>query len=48
MKEVVRTAAQQEHYSITNMVLVKIHDYCECNDITIPGQGELHRNGSSG
>lgn len=35
LKEALRTAAEQEHRSIANMVAVLIRDYCEQNDITI-------------
>ncbi len=36
LKEALRTAAQQEHRSIANMVAVLILDYCGRNDIAIP------------
>lgn len=35
LKEALRTAAQQEHRSIANMVAVLIRDYCGRNDIDI-------------
>ncbi|MBC8504804.1 MAG: hypothetical protein H8D34_08095 [Chloroflexi bacterium] len=35
LKEALRTAAQNEHRSIANMVAVLIRDYCERNDIAI-------------
>jgi len=35
LKEALRTAAQQEHRSIANMVAVLIRDYCKHNDIPI-------------
>lgn len=35
LKEALRTAAQQEHRSIANMVEVLIRDYCERNGIAI-------------
>jgi hypothetical protein len=35
IKEALRTAAQQEHRSIANMVEVLIRDYCERNGIPI-------------
>ncbi|MCH7695961.1 MAG: hypothetical protein IIB73_06630 [Proteobacteria bacterium] len=35
LKEALRTAAQQEHRSIANMVAVLIRDYCKQNDIPI-------------
>ncbi|MEJ1402433.1 MAG: hypothetical protein RPU73_00945 [Candidatus Sedimenticola sp. (ex Thyasira tokunagai)] len=41
LKEALRTAAQQEHRSIANMVEVLIRDYCGANGIPIPEQGEL-------
>jgi uncharacterized protein (DUF1778 family) len=34
LKELVRTAAEQERRSIANMVEVMIRDYCETRDIT--------------
>ena len=36
LKEALRTAAQNEHRSIANMVAVLIRDYCDQNDIAIP------------
>lgn len=41
LKEALRTAADREHRSITNMVEVLIRDYCGHNGITIPEQGDL-------
>lgn len=41
LKEALRTAAQNEHRSIANMVEVLIRDYCERNGIAIPEQGAL-------
>ena len=38
VKEVLRTAAQQEHRSIANRVEVLIRDYCGRNGITIQEQ----------
>ena len=35
LKEALRTAAQNEHRSIANMVAVLIRDYCELNEIEI-------------
>ena len=35
LKEALRTAAQNEHRSIANMVAVLIRDYCEQNGIPI-------------
>ncbi len=35
VKEALRTAAEQEHRSITNMVEVLIRDYCGRNEIDI-------------
>jgi len=37
LKEALRTAAQQEHRSIANMVEVLIRDYCGRNGIPIEG-----------
>lgn len=45
LKEALRTAAQQEHRSIANMVEVLIRDYCGRNGITIPEQGSLFDDG---
>jgi hypothetical protein len=39
VKEALRTAAQQEHRSIANMVEVLIRDYCGRNGIEIGGRG---------
>ena len=36
LKEALRTAAQQEHRSLANMVEVLIRDYCGRNGIAIP------------
>lgn len=36
LKEALRTAAQQEHRSIANMVEVLIRDYCERKGIRVP------------
>ena len=41
LKEALRTAAQQEPRSITNMVEVLIRDYCGRNVISIPEQDDL-------
>ena len=35
LKEVLRTAAEQEHRSIANMVEVMIRDYCGRNGIAV-------------
>lgn len=35
VKEALRTAAEQEHRSITNMVEVLIRDYCQQHDISL-------------
>ncbi|MDP4743753.1 MAG: ribbon-helix-helix protein, CopG family [Porticoccaceae bacterium] len=35
LKEALRTAAKQEHRSITNMVEVLIREYCGRNDIPV-------------
>ena len=44
VKEALRTAAQQEHRSIANMVEVLIRDYCGRNGIAIAEQGILFDN----
>jgi hypothetical protein len=36
LKQALRTAAERERRSITNMVAVLIMDHCERNGITIP------------
>ena len=47
LKEALRTAAQQDHRSIANMVAVLIRDYCERNGIEIQEmQGQI-TNGTS-
>ncbi len=38
LKEALRTAAQQEHRSIANMVEVMIRDHCQRTGIAIPEQ----------
>jgi len=38
LKEALRTAAQQEHRSISNMVEVLIMNYCKTNQIDIKGK----------
>jgi hypothetical protein len=43
LKEALRTAAENEHRSIANMVEVLIRDYCGRNGIAIPKRGELFR-----
>ena len=40
LKEALRTAAQQEHRSIANMVAVLIRDYCGRKGIEIAKEGE--------
>lgn len=40
VKEALRTAAEQEHRSITNMVEVLIRDYCERNGVEIKALSE--------
>ena len=35
LKEALRTAAENEHRSIANMVAVLIRDHCQRNDISI-------------
>ena len=39
LKEALRTAAEQEHRSIANMVEVMIREYCGRNGVTIVEQG---------
>lgn len=41
LKEALRTAANQEHRSIANMVEVLIRDWCGRNGIAIPEQDDL-------
>lgn len=41
LKEALRTAAEQEHRSIANMVEVMIRDYCGRIGVTIPEQTAL-------
>ena len=41
LKEALRTAANQEHRSIANMVEVLIRDWCGRNGIVIPEQDDL-------
>jgi len=41
LKEAVRTAAEQEHRSIANMIEVMIRDYCGRSGITIQEQRVL-------
>ena len=44
LKEALRTAADQEHRSVANMIEVVIRDYCGRNGIAIPEPGALvHR-----
>ena len=38
VKEALRTAAQQEHRSIANMLEVMIRDHCSCKGIQISRQ----------
>ncbi|ONF43255.1 hypothetical protein BTO32_11255 [Marinobacter lutaoensis] len=45
LKEALRTAAQQEHRSIANMVEVLIRDYCERHGIAIESPGETDNSG---
>ena len=44
LKEALRTAADQEHRSIANMVEVLIRGYCERHDIAIPHSDENKTN----
>ena len=46
VKEALRTAAEQEHRSITNMVEVLVRDYCQRNGIAIPKQQSLFKEDS--
>jgi len=41
LKEALRTAAEQEHRSIANMIEVMIRDYCGRHGVTIPETGAL-------
>ena len=41
LKEAVRTAVEQEHRSIANMIEVMIRDYCGRHGVTIPETGVL-------
>ena len=41
VKEALRTAAEQEHRSITNMVEVLIREYCGRNGIAIENKNAL-------
>ena len=45
VKETLRTAAQQEHRSIANMMEVLIRDYCGKRGVTISEQGTLFNGG---
>lgn len=45
LKEALRTAAQQEHRSIANMVEVLILDYCERHGIAVQRLGETDNSG---
>ena len=47
LKEALRTAANQEHRSIANMVEVLIRDWCGRNGIAIPEQNDLFDQPSS-
>jgi len=42
LKKTLRTAAQQEHRSITNMVEVMILDYCGRNGIALQDKPTAH------
>jgi hypothetical protein len=42
VKEALRTAAGQEHRSLTNMIEVLIRDYCSQHKIEIQGQSLGH------
>jgi hypothetical protein len=44
LKEALRSAADQEHRSIANMVEVLIRGYCEQNGIAIPPAEEIKNN----
>ena len=41
LKEALRTAAEQEHRNIANMVAVMIRNYCGRNGVAIAEQGAL-------
>lgn len=40
IKQALRSAAQSEHRSISNMVEVLIRDYCALNEIAVPDSNE--------
>ena len=46
LKEALRTAAQQEHRSIANMVAVLIRNYCQQQGIEIDLQATAEKRGS--
>jgi len=46
LKEALRTAAQQEHRSIANMVAVLIRDYCQQQGIEIDSLATAAERGS--
>lgn len=41
LKDALRSAAQQEHRSIANMVELLIRDYCELHGIAVAGPGDI-------
>lgn len=47
VKEALRTAAQKERRSITNMVEVLVLDYCGRNGIQVPPDQGAHRETSA-
>ena len=47
LKEALRTAAEQEHRSIANMVAVLIMDYCRRNDIPVEPDPASGRKGAA-
>ena len=48
LKEAVRTAAEQEHRSIANMIEIMIRDYCGMAGIAIAEQGSLTQGSGKG
>lgn len=45
LKDALRTAAEQEHRSLANMIEVIIRDYCGRNGVTIHEQGAQFNDG---
>jgi len=46
LKEALRTAAQNEHRSIANMVAVLIRDYCQQHNIALDQDNGQSRSGN--